>query len=313
MKPVLLLNVGTCFSATTPLWYTLSLDNMYVHTGHTKANGYLWGLYTKDSNIEKNLAKRGEIIKRDRNKSEMLAYMEKMKSKEFRKFHKPLILTKWSKYVKFNGDLFSKNLKLQKYIDYYLEHYNYIKDDYVGVADFTNINAALPKKFISCISGELLKNFDVKVTMIFRDPVRRLFSASNRESQLEGHRDPVNMIKKWVKGQMEGNVYYSDIYKKWSSVFGKERVHMIVMEEFWEGKIEPLSNFLDFPIKKIHENAYYPDMGVNAPHYDYLYDQWRSDIVTLDNQLYKYLYKRISFVYDEFYETFGYIPDMWGK
>ena len=67
MKPVLLLNVGTCFSATTPLWYTLSLDNMYVHTGHTKANGYLWGLFTKDSNIEKNLVKRGEIIKRDRN------------------------------------------------------------------------------------------------------------------------------------------------------------------------------------------------------------------------------------------------------
>ena len=293
---------------------------MYIHTGHVKAHGYLWGLYAKEqklpvySSIEDELAQRGENIKKNRNKKEMLAYIEKMKSKKFRGTHKPLVLTKWSKYVQFNGEkLFSKGLTLQKYIDYYLEHYNYIKDDYIGVADFSNSNAALPKKFISQISAKLLEHFDVKVTMICRDPIRRLFSVANKASQKIGHRDPVNMIKRWVKGQMEENVYYSDIYKNWSSVLGKERVHMIVMEEFSAGKIESLSDFLGFSIKKVHENVYYPDMGVNAPHYDYLDDQWTSDIVTLDNNLHKYLYEHMSFVYDEFEQIFGYIPDKWKK
>jgi len=93
MKPVLLLNVGTCFSATTPLWYTLSLDNRYVHTGHVKEHGYLCGLYTKDSNYVKKLVKKGERIKKMRNKSRMLTYMKKMDSKENFCFSSPFKLT----------------------------------------------------------------------------------------------------------------------------------------------------------------------------------------------------------------------------
>ena len=287
---------------------------MYVHTGHVKEHGYLWGLYSKDKNLENNLAKRGELIKKKRNKLEMLAFIERAKSEEYKKTHRPLELTMWSKYIKNDGEnLFSKDLSLQKYIDYYLDHYNDVKDDYVGVSDFSNSNANLPEIFLNEISTKLLENFDVKVTMVFRDPVRRLFSAAGRVSQLIGHRDPVNMIKKWVKGQIEVNANYSHLYKKWSGVFGKERVHMIVMEEFWAGKTQPLSDFLDFPIKKIHENVYYPDMGVNAPHYDHLVDQWRTDFVPLDYQLYRYLYKHMKFVYDDFRRTFGYIPESWKK
>ena len=319
-KIKLLLNVGTCYSATTPLQYTVTLDNRYVHNGHTKEHHYLYGLYAEKENVQDfreikdELVMRGEDIVKKRNESNRLAYLEKMKSKDYREKHKPVSLSMWSKYIKFNGeDFFLKDLTLQRYIDYLLEHYSYIKDDFVGVGDFSNSLAKLPKKFISEISTKLLENFDVKVTMIFRDPVRRLFSTANRASQCIGHRDPVNLVKLWVKGTMEENVYYSTIYKNWSSVFGEENVHMIVMEEFSAGNVESLSKFLDFPIKKIHENVYYPDMGVNAPRYDYLYDQWRSDIVMLDDDLYKYLYKRMSFVYDEFRQTFGYIPESWKK
>ena len=320
MKPVLLLNIGTCFSATTPLWYTLSLDNMYVHNGHTKEHNYLYALYAKKENLPKyrvikdELVDKGINISKERNIFNKLEYEKKMQSEEYRKTHKPIEFTSWSKYIKFDGkDFFQKDLTLQRYIDYLLEHYSYIKDDYVGVADFSNSLAKLPKRFIRSISAKLLENFDVKVTMIFRDPVRRLFSTANRVSQDMGHRDPVNMIKQWVNGQMEQNVYYTDIYNNWSSVFGEEKVHMIVMEEFSAGKIQSLSKFLDFPIKKIHQNVYYPDMGANAPRYEYLADQWRSDIVTLDDDLYKYLYKHMSFVYNEFKETFGYIPESWKK
>ena len=38
----LLMNVGTSFSASSPLHYTLGWDNKYCHTGHTKEHQYLY-------------------------------------------------------------------------------------------------------------------------------------------------------------------------------------------------------------------------------------------------------------------------------
>ena len=35
-KIKLLLGAGVPYAATTPLWYTLALDNKYCHTGHRK-------------------------------------------------------------------------------------------------------------------------------------------------------------------------------------------------------------------------------------------------------------------------------------
>ena len=43
-KPTLLMNVGTAWSATSPLHYTLSLDHKYAHTGLCKENWYLYNL-----------------------------------------------------------------------------------------------------------------------------------------------------------------------------------------------------------------------------------------------------------------------------
>jgi len=42
MKPTLFLNVGTGWSGTTPLYYTLGWYNKYCHAGHRKEKGYLW-------------------------------------------------------------------------------------------------------------------------------------------------------------------------------------------------------------------------------------------------------------------------------
>ncbi len=41
MKPILLMNSGVAFSATSPLHYTLCWDNKYAHTGHCKEHHYL--------------------------------------------------------------------------------------------------------------------------------------------------------------------------------------------------------------------------------------------------------------------------------
>ena len=89
---------------------------MYVHTGHSKGHGYLYGLYAKKEKsldfkkIENELVWRGEDIRKKRNKSKMLSYVEKMKSKEYRGTHRPIEVTMWSEYIKFNGEnFFSKS------------------------------------------------------------------------------------------------------------------------------------------------------------------------------------------------------------
>ena len=124
------------------------------------------------------------------------------------------------------------------------------------------------------IKPRLLEYFKVKVIMIFRDPFRRLWSVCNKGN--------IRDFRRWVSGELEPNAMYADIYKRHRNVWGEENVHMIVMEELWEGKTQALSNFLDFPINTVHENVYYPERGTKAPHYEYLKDQWISDKHDLD-------------------------------
>ena len=88
---------------------------------------------------------------------------------------------------------------------------------------------------------------------------------------------------------------------------------MVVMEELWEGETRALSNFLDFPINTVHENVYYPERGTKAPHYEYLRDQWISDIHDLDIKTWEYAMSNMGWVYKDFKDTFGYIPDKWGQ
>ena len=302
MKPTLLLNSGVAFSATSPLHYTLCWDNKYAHTGHCKEHHYL---YILESDKE---------IVNDGHGKLKINYLDRLKERlstmnEGWHLHKPKILTKDSEYVKFDGkDFYSKEVSIKKYIDYYLTHYNHIKNDYKAVADFSNLNACLSEKFMQSIKNELLKYFDIKVIMVFRDPVRRLWSVSNKNSP-----DPQNYIKMCVGGKLEPNCYYHDIIRSHRNVWGEENVHPIIMEEFWAGDTQPLADFLDFPFTKIHPNVYYPDMGSRAPHYPYLKDQWQSDKVDLDDETRDYCLDRLSYLYESFKDEYGRIPDMWMK
>ena len=47
-KPVLLMNIGVGWSATTPFAYTLGIQQKYCHIGHLKENSYLRMLYEQD-------------------------------------------------------------------------------------------------------------------------------------------------------------------------------------------------------------------------------------------------------------------------
>ena len=289
MKPTLLLNSGVAFSATSPLHYTLCWDNKYAHTGHCKEHHYLYILESGNQKVK------NEFI----NKKRQIQHKKK-----------PPILCPDSEYVKFKGEnFFCEDMSIDRYISYYLEHWHNIKDDYKAVADFSNSNAILTEEFMQSIKGKLLTFFNIKVIMVFRDPIRRLFSVSNVNSP----DDPQDYIKMCVGGKLEPNAYYSDIYTRHCNVWGEENVHPIIMEEFWAGDTQPLADFLDFPFTKIHPNVYYPDMGSRAPHYPYLQDQWQSDKEDLDLATQMYCLEHLDYIYSDFAKTFGRIPEAWMK
>ena len=90
---------------------------------------------------------------------------------------------------------------------------------------------------------------------------------------------------------------------------------MIVMEELWSdpNKLIELSDFLNFPLTKLHQNVYYPEMGIKAPHYEYLKDQWSSEKVRLDEETYNYCFEHMDKIYSDFVKTFGRMPVTWGE
>ena len=286
-KPILLLNVGTAWSATSPLHYTLCLDHKYAHTGLCKENWYLYNLQ-ENTNI---------IFKPDNPD-----------------FKPPQTVDKH------NWKILEGIRSLDTYIKYYMSLWEHVKDDYKAVADFCNLNVCLTERSLSIIKNKISDYFDIKITMIFRDPIRRLFSSLNYNpfvdnEDISKYKDPIKSIKYCVQGDMETNVYYSKIYRKFSNVFGEDKVHMIVMEELWSDhrKVKDLSDFLNFPITKLHENAYFPERGTKAPHYKHLSDQWGSDRVEMDEVTYGFCLEHMNHVYDEFSKTFGRTPINWGE
>lgn len=286
-KPTLLLNVGTAFSASSPLHYTLCLDHKYAHSGVCKENWYLY-------NLQENTNKQFRASKR--------FAASKLSSKP------PETIDEH------NWRILEGKRSIDTYIEYYKSLWEHVKGDYEAVADFCNLNILLTEEFLQSIKDKLLDNFDVKVTMIFRDPIRRLFSSSNVNLIVDDN--PIETIKYSIRfDEVEPNAEYSKIYNKYKNVFGKDKVHMIVMEELWSdyGKMIDLSTFINFPLTKLHENVYFPEMGTKAPHYEFLKDQWGSDKVDMDEETYNYCLKHMDHVYSDFAKTFGRIPATWGE
>jgi len=172
-KPTLLMNIGVGWAATTPMCYTLSIKQRYCHPGHIKENHYLRALCEDKGDVHTAWNWMSQTVE-----DEMMWTYCGWRPEEHAycaHFHENDYIHKW----------WQKPLTIEKYIDYYLRHWEHIKGDYVAVADFCNNNWNLPvvdygtkgnpywgKYFIK----EIQKHFDIKVLVEFRDPIRRLYS-----------------------------------------------------------------------------------------------------------------------------------------
>lgn len=296
MRPILHINAGVGWSATKPLCYTLE-NCGYAHRGATTETNLLYYIFER------------------KYKPEHAAYY-------------------WANDHSHRGmDFVKEKTTLNDYIKYIKSH---IKPSHKGVSDFSNSNGDLPAYFLKEISPVLQKYFDVTVTMIFRNPVRRSYSqCSNWFKHLTDNenapytwknRDP-EKAEKWRKiGEEHDSISfwktqisepshlcpnYVSIYKNWSSAFPK--VMPLVMEEMW-GDARARNNFCWFlgqGIGSMHPNVYYPEMGTRRPEISGLGDQWRSDMQDLTQEDLVVGREKLDWLYQAWYNEFREIPKSW--
>jgi hypothetical protein len=317
VKPQFILSTGTGWSATTPLWYTLQVDNPFLHVGMKKDPGYLDMLRrTPEERMitdRKNFRINGRSwTTKNRQWSKIVLQMNKELFEEGAIQTRGGALTEARRHLYFTQedvDEFSETpLSFEKYLSYYRKHWKYLQENncpYKAVADFSNSNANLPDWYIDEFMPKLQEHFDVKVLMIVRDPIRRLWSEVNSDDQEHFFMRKIQSGDYWN---------YIDIIEKWERVCP---IHVIIMEQLWEGdqqerERQRLSDFLDYDIKKIHENAYCPDRGPDAPHLVGLPDQWTSDKYMLQDELYEKV-RPLFPVYQQWVDKYGSLPLYWGK
>jgi hypothetical protein len=311
-KPTLVLGAGIGWAGTTPLYYTLSLDNQYCHTGNVKESGYLLGT-------------KSELLKQ-----KWFQHCIRKNPGEINYPKNPTLLD-YCKHTEEEFNTYSSlPLTLDKYINYYLQHYQYLQDTpYQAVADFSYQNTYLDNDYLAEIAPKLKEHFDVKVIIIYRDPVRRLFSNCNASFYYEkldidagyekfsgaAGRDQLRTRYKSLTDYFLDTTSrsYTEIYHKFADHFD---TLPIVMEQLFDindnkKELERLSNFLNYTFTKTHENCYVPDMGTNAPQYPYLKDQWDSDKEELTPELISISREKNAFVYDEWEKEFGSLPASW--
>ena len=285
------LTAGIQYAATSPLAYTLQIANKYCHGGHRKENKYL---YTLDK--VQPIQRRWTYYKRTQKIANKQSYIGK------NNYHLDdnSFIGKVASYVNLQ-DVWTAPNTIDKYIQYYYNVWDIVKDEYQSVANYDNIIGELSYEFFDKYHYTLSSHFNIKVGIIVRDPVRR--SWAEESDKLKHYNEP----RDWSFSNR-----YFEIYDKLSKYFTTQ---FIVMEELWEGdgeEKEKLSKYINYPIKDLYKNAFSPDRGHLQVDVPGLMDQCLKQPELTEEEYYKGR-KVFSGVYDEWIRRFGKLPLHWGK
>ena len=292
--PNLWLTAGVQYAATSPLAYTLQIANKYCHGGHRKENKYL---YTLDK--VQPIQRRWTYYKRTQKLANKQSYIGE------NDWHTSDIsfIGKVASYVNLK-DVWTAPNTIGKYMQYYYDVWNIVKDEYQSVANYDNVIGELSYEFFDKYHYTLSSHFNIKVGIIVRDPVRRSWSEETLwDNKFRYYDEP----RDWSFSNK-----YFEIYDKLSKYFTTQ---FIVMEELWEGdgkEKEKLSNYINYPIKDLYRNAFSPDRGHLQEKISGLMDQCQKQPQLTEKEYYKGK-KVFSEVYDEWIRRFGKLPLNWGK
>tara|TARA_B100001287_G_C22626268_1_gene502668 strand:- start:10 stop:855 length:846 start_codon:yes stop_codon:yes gene_type:complete len=277
----LLLSVGHCYASTTSLFYTLSFNHHYCHTGANKENAYLWQTYLESRNDIKYIKMaldHYKIAKPDYD------------TRNYGKYCKKLIFTEDIR--KTLGYNFKRPFTIENYCNYYKNVYEIVKDEYESVGDFSTATCGVSEEFLWIIKPILQKYFDIKITMTFRDPIRRFWSQ---------HGD--------INADITSHDKYAENYQKYCNVFGKENVHYVIVEDLWSGETSEISRFLNYDIRHLGENMYWP-LSDNTKKHEFLKDQWGKEKKLPENLIPK-IRQKLDPLYLQYEQIIGRLPERW--
>lgn len=305
MKPKMFLIGGYGWAATSPLMYTLQRNAKYAHFGYTKHFRCLWypeGLRAKKkaSYIYKKVCdgtwENYKSLEPSSHRMNLTVDLEPLR--DFPRHHFTKLVT--------------GNATLSMYMDYYHAlHDHVISKGYKSVGDgHTGYEI---HRFPELFYQTLMQEFDVKFLMIVRDPVRRAFSEYLYKLQkVYVGRWNSSLPCAWRKGPD----YVSNLRQAYK-IFGKDRTHMTVMEELWEGDgtaKKELSQFLDHPITDLWKNLYSPDIGHRVKYdKDVPCQAYGQDLAELTPEIYNHYRKKYDYIYQAWKKEFVTIPLHWGK
>jgi hypothetical protein len=341
MKKSFIFGCGVSFCGTTSLHRTLTVNNNYLHTGFLKEGIYLPYIFnSKGGTIDpftlSNFHYPLELKNKNNDVSKLCYTNKKFATDVYNTSDYLSVICKFS--LEEVNEIFSYPYTLEKFLKYRRLLSQYSEGIFDAIGDFTNYNfntiTLYQDQFEFCKS-ELEKNFNIKFLIILRDPIRAYFSFLNaalysNSTFLKSVFDSKNfdnvtdfIIDKTISNKkltLINTHNYAKFINYVKKKYGKENIHYIIMEDFFNNnnKIEKfkLEKFLDKKLTSIHPCVFVPDQGINPPKngiYKFLSDQWDADKEILRPELYVFLKKHYQYLYDEFEELHGSLPADWGR
>jgi len=229
------------------------------------------------------------------------------------------------------NDLIGPSSSLNSYIKFFLNLYEYCKDEYQSVGDFSNNILSLNEHDLKLVADKVSECFDVKCIISLRDPIRRTWSHAGSYTNINNKNRVFYEISKTHYGVPRATNKITDTFElvkkpyvellnKCYNAFGKDNVCCLIMEDLYDKnnyqEKKKLENFLNIKIDEMYECVYVPDRGINSIKTNpLLKDQWDSDHHILTPEIYNNYRNRKDFVeiYSEFEKFYGHLPADWGS
>jgi len=276
MKPLLVICPGLMKSGTTSLYHHF-YTSYYLHFGHGKEHYYLNTVYRNDRSCE-------HEFKKNFLSEKFFTFRENHQFKSFEPYYKERILENYKNYF----------LEIS---EYYVSQ----KKMFYGVADFSQSYATLSLDDVKHFKDYISEYFDVRIIMMLRDPVKRLYSYCNMVAGKDKAKEYFYHI---LTDKLEYN-YYSNLYfdftSKWGFDFwGANHSKLFFYEKIFSNhdtqEFEKMNTFLGLPQHLINQQTY-------CIRGDYQNNLTEEDILFAKEKLRR--------EYAHIHMIMGYLPDTW--
>ena len=297
MKPKMLIWGGHGWAASSPLVYTLQRNAKYAHFGYTKAWNYFKEQKVGNEEFYHVFNGTWENYKSHEPATHRLNLTVDLEPlRDFSLSHLKKLM---------EGERTEEKL-----IDFFHTLYDHVvTKGYKSVSDY-NYRAHIETGDQEKYNQLLISEFDIKVLAIVRDPIRRTFSRYLNNQQKAQSKNLKNKRTMKVVDYTK-NINY--LYK----TFGKDKTHITVMEELWEGDgtaKKELSQFLDHPITNLWKNLYAPDRGHLVEYdKDVPCQAYGQHLAELTPEMYYQYRKENDHIYQAWKQEFGSLPLHWGE